>query len=252
MQEPRDPERGRARDRSDEPIESERYVAGDSPDRAVDREVEYSSRATEREVDRPVRREVERETTVPSDRDYRGVRYGSTGPYPAVELKDLVRWGPIIAGFATTLATLILMSVLGGAIGATTLNQDAAAAQQNAGTFGLIWAALSAILAFFLGGWIAARTAGIGGRMAALVNSGLVWAFTLLFALTIAGLGLAGMGDSLGSVTGLDPSAGAAGTTTAEAMTATWGTLAALVLGLASALVGGLVGMHREPEPYNR
>lgn len=248
MQNPRDRERGLPGDFRDEPGERERYVAGE-PER---RETEHSHSETVRDDDRPLRRDMERERDTSVGREYRGVRYGSVDPYRAVDLRDTVRWGPIVAGFAATVATLIIMSVLGGAIGATTLNQDAAAAQQNAGTFGLIWAVVSVILSFFVGGWLASRTAGIGGQMAALVNSGLVWAFALMFALVVGGLGLAGLTDTLTSVTGLDASAAANQAGTRETMVATWGTLAALVLGLASALVGGLVGMHREPELLNR
>lgn len=244
MAEPRDPdreryhERERAGDYGSEPVGGERYVAGGP---------ETTHSPERRETGRPVR--TKGESYTPAETEYRGVRYGSTSPY-AVELRDMVRWGPIFAGFAAAMATLIIMGVLGGAIGATTLNQGPDAAASNAGTFGVIWAAVTVILAFFVGGWLAARTAGIGGQMTALVNSGLVWAFTLMVVLFVAGIGLAGLADTLTSVTGLNVSA--ADPAAEETMVATWGTFAALVIGLASALVGGLVGMHKEPEPLNR
>ena len=57
------------------------------------------NRPLSRDVNRPLRRDA----SPPLDRDnveYTGTRYGSTGPYSNVALTDMVRWGPIFAGFA--------------------------------------------------------------------------------------------------------------------------------------------------------
>jgi hypothetical protein len=252
MQEPsdRDRVRGPSELPDDEPVDEGRYVAGGPPDREVGGE-EYAGRASERETGPTVRREAVRDTGIPEGREYRGVRYGSTDPYGVLEIKDLVRWGPIVAGFATSIAILIMMAVLGGAIGLTASNQGAGA-QQNSGTFGIVWAAASLIIAFFAGGWLASRTAGPGGRMSALVNSGLVWAFALMFALVVAGLGVASLSGTITAITGLTVRALQVQVPAEQTIAATWGTLGALVIGLASALAGGLVGQHTESEPVSR
>ncbi|MHB1006530.1 MAG: YoaK family protein [Chloroflexota bacterium] len=219
-------------------LEEEEYVA-DEPVR---------SRPADQDLNRPLNRDVK--TPVARDRvDYSGTRYGSTGPYSNLALTDMVRWGPIIAGFAATIALLLLMGVFGAAIGATSMTQTGQAAADNAGTFGVIWAAISLIVSFFVGGWLAARSAGLGGRLTALVNSSIVWAFTLLFLILLAGIGVAG-GLGLSNSLGL-PMMGST-MSSQQSATAAWGTLVGLVLAWLSAIVGGLVGMHDEPTPVNR
>ncbi|MHB9090510.1 MAG: YoaK family protein [Chloroflexota bacterium] len=219
-------------------LEEEEYVA-DEPVR---------SRPADQDLNRPLNRDVN--TPLARDRvDYSGTRYGSTGPYSNLALTDMVRWGPIIAGFAATIALLLLMGVFGAAIGATSMTQTGQAAADNAGTFGVIWAAISLIVSFFVGGWLAARSAGLGGRLTALVNSSIVWAFTLLFLILLAGIGVAG-GLGLSNSLGL-PMMGST-MSSQQSATAAWGTLVGLVLAWLSAIVGGLVGMHDEPTPVNR
>ena len=62
--------------------------------------------------------------------------------------RDRVRWGPIIAGLATALTTLLMLSLLGLAIGLTVVNAGDAAAQGGApdglGRNSAIWGAISA------------------------------------------------------------------------------------------------------------
>ena len=43
--------------------------------------------------------------------------------------RDRVHWGPIVAGLLTALTTLLLLSLLGLAVGLTTVNAGTAAAQ---------------------------------------------------------------------------------------------------------------------------
>src|SRR5262245_53988136 len=70
--------------------------------------------------------------------------------------QDLVRWGPIVAGLVTALTSLVLLGLLGIGIGLSTLNTGANAAQgtipTDAGRNSAAWAAISGLVAFFLGG----------------------------------------------------------------------------------------------------
>lgn len=250
MRDPQDNQRNRPLNeepgRVERHVEEERYVA-DEP---------VSNRPAGQDLNRPMSRDVNRPLSrdqnpnLDRDRlDYSGTRYGSTGPYSNVALTDMVRWGPIIAGFAATVALLLLMGVLGAAIGATSMTNTAGQALPgNAGTFGVIWAALSLIVAFFVGGWLAARSAGLGGRQTALVNSSIVWAFTVLFLILFASFGVAGAIGLVNSI-GLPTNATVS---TEQSATAAWGTLIGLVVAWLSAIVGGLVGMHDDPNPVNR
>lgn len=59
----------------------------------------------------------------------------------------------------------LLLTILGFALGASVL--DPANTAGEIGTWAGIWGAISAIVAFFLGGWIAARTAAVDGALPA-------------------------------------------------------------------------------------
>src|SRR5690606_7864519 len=91
-----------------------------------------------------------------------------------IEPKDRVRWGPILAGIFTALSTLLLLSVLGAAIGCSAYDPG-----DQASAFGIgagIWGVISMIAAFLIGGWLAARTAALGGHSNGLPNGAMVWA----------------------------------------------------------------------------
>ena len=94
---------------------------------------------------------------------------------PEVDFRgDRVYWGPIIAGFLTALTTMALLSLLGLAIGVTSINAGQAAAQgvpvAETGMNGLLWSGFSGIVAFLLGGFIAGRTAGTYDRGWGMLN----------------------------------------------------------------------------------
>ena len=50
-----------------------------------------------------------------------------------------------------------------------------------------------ALLSFLVGGYVAGRTAAVGGRWSGLLNGFLVWGLGLLLLLLLAGLGLGGL-----------------------------------------------------------
>lgn len=121
---------------------------------------------------------------------------------PALNLnKDRVRWGPIFAGFLTALTTLVLMTLLGLGIGLTTINVGAAGGDeaQQAGAFSAIWGAISGILAFLLGGFVAGKTAAVFSRNWGAFNGAMVFFLALPFTLWLAGMGLGGILGTLGS-----------------------------------------------------
>lgn len=103
--------------------------------------------------------------------------------------KDLIRWGPVIGGLFAALASLIALSILGLAIGADTLD-----ANNLSSAFGIgatIWGAVSALLAFLIGGWIAGKSAAFSGRTSGIMNGAMVWflAIPLLVYLLVGGIG---------------------------------------------------------------
>jgi len=175
---------------------------------------------------------------------------------------DRVRWGPIWAGLLSAFFTLLVLSLLGLAIGASTVNAGQAAqgtGNQNAGSYSALWAGISAIIAFLIGGYVAGRTAAVHERGWAALNGALVFLLALPLLLWLASQGLGalignanhiagGLGINLGqlstTVTGT-----ARNMTPAQAQQAAdtarntaWGTLIGLLLGCGAAALGGTLG----------
>ena len=165
---------------------------------------------------------------------------------------DRLRWGPIVGGILITLAGLIVFDVLGLAVGFPVFN-PASPTLADLGTGAGIWGAVSALVAFFIGGWLAGRTTapGVGVRstVSGTVNGAMVWASTLL---VLVVLGHFGISNSLGyfgaTVSALAAGLHGAGSSALGAATNNaWGTFVALVLTLICAAVGGWLGYTSQP-----
>lgn len=113
-------------------------------------------------------------------------------------IRDRVRWGPIWAGLITALATFLMFTVAAVAIGAQAV--DSGAEGDAAGTAGGIASAVIALLAFFVGGFIAARTAGVIGRGYGALNGFLVWALGVVLILALAAFGLGSLFGASGDL----------------------------------------------------
>jgi hypothetical protein len=155
-----------------------------------------------------------------------------------------LHWGPIIAGFLSALTTLFLLSLLGGAIGLTQFNAAAAAAQgsapADAGRNSAIWAGLSGILSFLLGGYVAARLGHLLDRSWGAWHGALVFMLALPIALWLAGQGLGAVLGTVGNVaSGL-----AVGESAAALRNTLWGALVGSLLGLGASALGGWLGAH--------
>jgi len=107
-----------------------------------------------------------------------------------VPMRDRIRWGPIIAGVVTAFAVLLFLTVLGLALGVSALGGD-----ENARTWGTaagIWGGLSLLIAFFVGGWMAARAAATLSESDGPLNGFVTGAATLLLLLWLATTALTG------------------------------------------------------------
>ncbi len=178
---------------------------------------------------------------------------------------DAVRWGPIWAGLLTTITALLLLGLLGIAVGLTTVNAGTASQgniADDTGRNAAIWAGLSAIVAFLLGGYVAGRTAAVHERGAAAFNGALVFLLALPLLLWLVSQGLGGLLGNASTITQslhinlgqLQSTASQAGQaakniTPAQAQQAAdtarntaWGALIGLVLALGAGALGGLLG----------
>ena len=126
-------------------------------------------------------------------------------PEAANLARDRVRWGPIIAGFVTALTSLVLLGMLGVAIGVTSMNAgfDAArgAPPPDIGRNASLWAGISTIIAFLIGGFVAGRTSAVFGRGWGALNGMLVFLFAVPFTLWLAGQGLGAIMGTVGNFT---------------------------------------------------
>jgi hypothetical protein len=157
---------------------------------------------------------------------------------PVVASRDAVRWGPIWAGLITTLTIFLILVLLAYGLG---LGQASPTA--NAWVTGIL-----ALVAFFVGGWVAARTSQVRGSGAGLLTGFLVWALgtTLIVLLSLAGAGrlFGATGQFFGSGGQVTP--GVIGATPAQIAhairMAAWGGFLSLVVSALAAMLGGWLG----------
>jgi hypothetical protein len=213
---------------------------------------------------RPVRREhtVRREGIVDRDLD-REIDETHLAPVPDVWVTDQVHWGPVVGGFLAGLTSLILLSMLGIALGITAVNPATTAAQGTVPTGAawgsLIWAGAASLISYFIGGYIAGRSSGTLDRGWGALNGAMVFMLSIPFTLWLGSMGLGvilgGLGSFVGSLTAaygvptVNPNAvnPQAVATTAEAIRNTaLGTFIGGVLGLIFATSGGMIGTRSE------
>ena len=108
---------------------------------------------------------------------------------------DRIRWAAVLGGLFAVLSTIIFFTVLGIAVGFSTFDAS------NTDNFGIgagIYGAISFITAFFLGGFLAARTSSVAGPGNGILNGGMVWIVALPIIVNVLG---AGVGALLGVAT---------------------------------------------------
>jgi hypothetical protein len=164
--------------------------------------------------------------------------------------RDRVRWGPIWAGLITAIATFILLTVAAVAIGAQAI--DSGAEGEDAGMAGGIVSAIIALLAFAIGGFIAARTAGVVGRGYGALNGFLVWALGVVIILALAAFGLGSLFGASGDLfaqyqqmgqpqADVDPNAAVEGIRNGSI-----GAFLGMLLPAIAAAIGGFLGSREE------
>ncbi|MEM7554740.1 MAG: hypothetical protein AAF378_11680 [Cyanobacteria bacterium P01_A01_bin.84] len=119
---------------------------------------------------------------------------------PVVDYHDRVRWGPIFAGITIAIASQLVLSALGAAIGLTV-----GAGGTEANTVGLgvgIWSIISLLISLFLGGWICASSCGPMNKKTALLHGVILWATTLAISSWLLASGVSGTFGAIASNAG--------------------------------------------------
>ena len=112
---------------------------------------------------------------------------------------DRVRWGPILGGLFTVLASLVFFTVLGLALGLQTFDAN------NPRSFGIgagIYGIIAGLISFALGGFVAAKTAAVTGVGNAILQSGMVWIVTIALIVNFIGTGVGTILNVAGSAVG--------------------------------------------------
>jgi hypothetical protein len=170
-------------------------------------------------------------------------------PAGGVRRWDALSWGPIFAGLIVTVATLVLMTILGAAIGLTA--DPVLAGEFDLGTAATVWGIITAVVAFLLGGMVAGATAkpttGAGTLNGAMVGAFAIAAVTLSAALGIGNLLGAGAAN-LGQIAEIAPALETeeavefARAQADDAEIAAWVTFFSLLGAIIVAAIGGLLG----------
>lgn len=114
-------------------------------------------------------------TTTPTYGAYDPKHYDTATTVPS--LLKRISWGAILAGTAVALGILILMGLLGTAIGIGAIDPgEEANPLSGIGTGTIIWWIISSLVALFVGGRVAGQLAGFPSRATAMLHGLTVWA----------------------------------------------------------------------------
>lgn len=113
-----------------------------------------------------------------------------------------ISWGAVLAGAVVALIVQLMLNLLGLAIGFGAINlAGEGATLQNLGIGAIIWLAVTAIIAFFGGGWTAGRLAGLPRAVDGALHGFIAWAVgsIALMYLVFSGFSFV-IGGALGAV----------------------------------------------------
>jgi hypothetical protein len=195
-------------------------------------ETERSMEARRREHEEHERQERREGHLEPMERDQS--RYETM----QAQRQDLVHWGPVWAGIMGAFGVMIVLGLLGMAIGLSTMTVTGAVSMAS-----VIWASITTLVAFFVGGWIAGRTSSFRGtRASALIMGSMVWALGMVFATLMAAIGVGGIAGAALGIFGLPSGISPAAISTAQGYAL--GALITIVLAYILAVLGAMVGVN--------
>lgn len=151
-----------------------------------------------------------------------------------VARSDLISWSSIVAGVVAAFALFVLFGAIAVAAG---LESTDTPFKLGGAQVGSIIAGLLGVIAFLVGGFVAAWTAHLEEGDTAITHGFLVWAlFVVLLVLMVA----LGAGAALGSAAGV-LSTSVDKLTPDQVQTAGWSTVFALAIALASSILGAIL-----------
>jgi hypothetical protein len=160
-----------------------------------------------------------------------------------------------VAGLVTALSVFLLLSLAALGVGLAAAGSNTAANQTSTiGTAGTIVAAVIGLLAFVIGGFVAGRSAAVGGRGAGALNGFLVWALGVTAILLLGAMGIGALfgaaGQIFGQIQSSNVNPGQVNPTQAADAVRNSALVAAVSLALPAlaAAIGGAIGARRKEE----
>lgn len=96
-------------------------------------------------------------------------------------------WGALLGGIVVALGVWLLLTVLGLAIGLSAIDPSQPASARTAGLTTGIWSLVVPLVALFVGGLVASRTAGIVDRPAGAIHGAVLWALATILSILLMG-----------------------------------------------------------------
>jgi len=122
---------------------------------------------------------------------------------PAALSRDTVKlsWGAVLGGLVVTLGVYLLLMVLGLAAGLSSVDPANLASAKHAGIGAGIWSVVAPLLALFIGGVVASRTAGIVDRSSGAVHGAVLWSLATIAGVLLVGSAVRGIAGAAMGVT---------------------------------------------------
>lgn len=109
-------------------------------------------------------------------------------------------WGAIFGGTFVALGIWVLLYALGLALGLSSVDPSDPASAKSAGIGTGIWSLIAPLIALFLGGLVAARTAGVMDKLGGAIHGAVLWSFTTLAGVVLMGFALSSLLGAVFSV----------------------------------------------------
>ncbi len=102
-------------------------------------------------------------------------------------------WGAIFGGTFVALGVWILLYTLGLALGLSSVDPGDPGSAKSAGIGTGIWSLIAPLIALFVGGLVAARTAGVVDKTGGALHGAVLWGLTTLAGVIVMGMALSSL-----------------------------------------------------------
>lgn len=143
----------------------------------------------------------EEETLTTTPRTYSSETSTYVSSAAIVEPHRQIAWSAIFAGTVVALVVMMVLNLLGLAIGTLILDPTTGDNLQGLGIGAGIWTLVSTLIALFAGGWVAGRVAGLADRGGSMLHGVVTWGLFSLVAAFMMATAVGGLfGGALGVV----------------------------------------------------